>query len=70
MEPSVKTKNVRGAEAILRPIIGIILIIFFLSIGRIVRWIFGLIGVAFILAAIFGCRPWKGYILKVFGKEG
>jgi len=53
MEPVVKTKNVKGVEAILRFIIGIVLIIFFLSIGGIFRWVFGLIGVAFILTAIF-----------------
>ena len=54
MEPVAKTKNVKGAEAILRFIIGIVLIIFFFSIGGISRWVFGLIGVAFILTAIFG----------------
>jgi len=54
MEPVVKTKNVKGAETILRFIIGIILIIVFFSIGGIFRWVFGLIGVVFILTAIFG----------------
>jgi hypothetical protein len=54
MEPVVKTKNVRRAEAILRSIIGVILIIFAFSIEGIFRWVVGLIGVAFILTAIFG----------------
>ncbi len=54
MEPLVKTKNVKGVEAVLRFIIGIVLIIFFFSIEGIFRWVFGLIGVAFILTAIFG----------------
>jgi hypothetical protein len=54
MDPVVKTKNVRGAEAILRSIIGVILIIFALFIEGILRWVVGLIGVAFILTAIFG----------------
>ena len=54
MEPVVKTRNVKGSEAILRVIIGIVLIIVFFSTGGIFRWVFGLIGVAFILTAIFG----------------
>jgi len=54
MEPVVKTKNVRRAEAILRFIIGVILIIFASSIEGILRGVVGLIGVAFILTAIFG----------------
>jgi len=54
MEPMVKTKNVGRAEAILRSVIGIILIIFAFSIEGILRWVVGLIGVIFILTAIFG----------------
>ena len=54
MEPVVKTKNVRMAEAILRSIIGIILIIFAFFTEGILRWVVGLIGVAFVLTAIFG----------------
>jgi len=53
----VKTKNVGRAEAILRSIIGIILIIFAFFIEEIlcwVGWVVGLIGVIFILTAIFG----------------
>jgi hypothetical protein len=53
MEPMVKTKNVKRPEAILRSIIGIILIIFAFFIEGILRWIVGLIGVIFILTAIF-----------------
>ena len=54
MEPVVKTKNVRGAEAILRSIMGIILIILAFSIEGVLRWVVGLIGVVFILTVIFG----------------
>jgi len=54
MEPVVKARNVKGAEAILRFIIGIILIILSFSIGGIFRWVTGLIGIAFILTAMFG----------------
>ena len=55
MEPLVKTKNVKGAEAILRFMIGTILIIFAFFIEEIIlRWVVGLIGVVFILTAIFG----------------
>ncbi len=54
MEPLITPKNVRGIEAILRAIIGIILIGFTLFIQGIVRWVVGLIGVTFILSAIFG----------------
>jgi hypothetical protein len=48
MEPVVKTKNVGRAEAILRSIIGVILIIFAFFIEGILRWVVGLIGVVFI----------------------
>lgn len=54
MEPVVKTKNVRGTEAILRSIIGAILIILAFSIEGVLRWVVGLMGVAFILTVIFG----------------
>ena len=54
MEPLVKTKNVGMAEAILRLIIGIILMVFAFSIEGILRWVVGLIGVIFILTATFG----------------
>ena len=54
MEPEIKTKNVRGIEAILRGIIGIILLGFALSIEGSLRWVVGLIGVIFILTALFG----------------
>jgi hypothetical protein len=54
MGTMVKTKNVTRVEAILRFIIGVILIIFSLSIQGMLRWVVGLIGVAFILTAAFG----------------
>lgn len=54
MEPLIKTKNVREIEAILRVIIGIVLVVFAFSIEGILRWVVGLIGVIFILTAIFG----------------
>jgi hypothetical protein len=54
MESMVKTKNVGRAGSILRSIIGIILIIFAFFIEGIFRWVVGLIGVIFILTAIFG----------------
>ena len=54
MEPMVKTKNVGRAEAILRFIIGGILMIFAFSIDGALRWIVGLMGVVFILTALFG----------------
>jgi len=54
MEPIIKTKNVRGIEAILRGIIGVILMGFAFSIEGILRWVVGLVGVAFILTAISG----------------
>ena len=54
MEPMVKTKNVGRIEAILRSIIGAILIIFAFSIKGILCWIVGLIGAIFIATALFG----------------
>ncbi len=54
MESFVKTKNVQTAEAILRLIMGGILIVFAFFIQGILRWVVGLIGVLFILTAAFG----------------
>jgi hypothetical protein len=54
MEPVINTKNVKKKEAILRSIIGVILIIFSFIIEGVLRWVVGLIGVVFILTAIFG----------------
>jgi len=54
MESMVKTKNVGRVEAILRSIIGVILIIFAFFIAGILRWVVGLVGVIFILTATFG----------------
>ncbi len=54
MGPMVNEKNIGRIESILRSIIGVILMIFAFSIEGILRWVVGLIGVAFILTAIFG----------------
>ena len=54
MEPMVKTKNVGRIEAILRSIIGAVLIIFAFSIEGILRWIVVLIGAIFVVTALFG----------------
>jgi len=54
MEPAVRTKNVKRVEAILRVIIGVILIIFAFSIEGILGWVVRLIGVVFILTGTFG----------------
>jgi hypothetical protein len=54
MEPIIKTRNVARVEAILRIIIGAILIVFTFFTHGILIWIIGLIGVAFIVTAIFG----------------
>ncbi|MGA2467996.1 MAG: DUF2892 domain-containing protein [Thermodesulfobacteriota bacterium] len=54
MESVVKTKNVGRAETILRSIIGVILIISAFFIEGILRWVVGLIGIVFILTALFG----------------
>ena len=54
MEFAVKTKNIGVAEAILRSVIGITLITFTFFIEGILRWGVGLIGMVFILTAIFG----------------
>jgi hypothetical protein len=53
-KPTVKVKNVGKGEGVFRSIIGVILIIFAYFIEGILRWVVGLIGVAFILTAIFG----------------
>ena len=53
MEPVVRTKNVGRAEAILRLLIGIIIIVFAISIVGILRWVAGFIGVAFVFTALF-----------------
>ena len=53
MEPMVKTKNVGKAEAILRLLIGLIIMVFVFSIEGILRWAAGLIGMLFILTALF-----------------
>jgi hypothetical protein len=54
MESFVKIKNVGRGEGIFRSVIGIVLFIlaFFITGG--LRWILGIIGVAFILTSIFG----------------
>ena len=54
MEPMLKTKNVGRAEAILRFIIGLIILVFSFSMNGILRWVVGLMGVIFILTAGFG----------------
>ncbi len=54
MQSMIKTKNVGRIEAILRLIIGAILIIFAYSVEGILGWVIGLIGVIFILTALFG----------------
>ena len=54
MEPMVKTKNVGRIEAVFRSIIGVVLISFAFSIEGILRWVVGLIGVVFIITALFG----------------
>lgn len=54
MEPIIKTKNVKGMEAVLRCIIGIILMIVGLSLEGILSWVVILIGVTLLLTGIFG----------------
>ena len=54
MKPMVRPKNVGKVEAVLRSIIGVVLMVFAFSVEGISRWIAGLIGVIFILTAIFG----------------
>jgi hypothetical protein len=54
MELMVKAKNVGMIEAILRSIIGVLLVIFSFSIEGILRWVVGLIGVVFVITALFG----------------
>jgi hypothetical protein len=52
MEPV--SKNVGRAEAISRSIIGIILIIFSFFYQGILCWVGGILGLVFILTAVFG----------------
>ncbi len=54
MEPEAHEKNVGRAEAISRSVMGVILIVFSFFIDGILRWAGGLLGVAFIVTAIFG----------------
>ena len=54
MEPLVRTKNVKGIEAALRCIIGIIVIIFGLTSKGLLSWVVVLIGVIFILTGTLG----------------
>jgi hypothetical protein len=54
MEPVVKPKNIGKAETILRYVIGAVLIVFAYFSEGILRWVSGLIGMAFILTALFG----------------
>jgi hypothetical protein len=54
MEPTVRTKNVKGTEAALRCIIGAILMISGFFIEGILRSVVVVIGVIFIITAIFG----------------
>jgi hypothetical protein len=49
-----KILNVGRGEAILRSIIGVILIILAFLVSGFSRWVFGFIGVLFIITAIFG----------------
>ena len=49
-----KILNVGRGEAILRSIIGVILIIFAFLVSGLSLWVFGLIGVLFIITALFG----------------
>jgi hypothetical protein len=49
-----KTKNVSGIEAMIRFIMGLVLLIFSFFIEGISRWVVGLIGVLFVLTAMFG----------------
>jgi hypothetical protein len=51
---NAKTRNVERSEAILRMAIGAICIALAIWIPGILRWIFGLTGIAFILTAFFG----------------
>jgi hypothetical protein len=53
-KPAVKVKNVGKEEGVFRVIIGVILIMLAFLISGVFRWVFGLIGVIFILTAMFG----------------
>ena len=50
----VRIKNVGRVETIFRSVIGIMLIVLAFLISGIFQWIVGLIGVVFILTALFG----------------
>ena len=54
MDPGADGKNVGRAEAISRSIMGVILIIFSFFIEGVLRWAGGLLGLAFIVTALFG----------------
>jgi hypothetical protein len=54
MEPIVKTGKVGKEEAFVRIVIGAILVLSTFFIQGILSWIIGLIGVAFIVTALFG----------------
>ena len=54
MKSAVKPRNIGKTEAILRYIIGGVLVIFAYFSEGILRWVSGLIGMAFILTALFG----------------
>ncbi len=54
MEPEADEKNVGRAEAISRSIVGVILVLFSFFIEGVLRWVGGLLGLAFIVTAIFG----------------
>jgi hypothetical protein len=54
MRAVAKILNVGRGEAILRSIVGVILIILAFLVSGFSRWVFGLIGVLFIITAIFG----------------
>jgi hypothetical protein len=54
MESFLKRKNVGRGEAVFRSVIGGILIILAFVFSGSLRWVFGVIGLAFILTSIFG----------------
>jgi len=47
-------KNVGKTEGAVRVIIGAVFIVFSFFISGILRWVIGLVGVVFILTALFG----------------
>ena len=54
MEPVINTKNVKRAEAVLRCIIGVILMIFGLFTEGVSRWVVVVMGVIFVATGISG----------------